>query len=232
MTAICLLNQSKTDLGVHLDDLAAALQFQNTRDVVPAWGCPVTFSTAASDGTTPAGAYVMRFTDAKPPEAGAEGDHDVDANGNPVLNIWVTAILQAGDSVSVTASHEAIEEPADPFCVLCAQDEHSGWFWPIEPCDAVETETYKVNGVDVSNFVLPAYFRRPAPHERVDRFDFMGLLKSPFTIAGGGYSSVWKRNRWATVWGPDQARAMERHANLPKARKRRRQSIVLAGGDE
>lgn len=227
MSTICLLNESKTDLGVHLDDLCEALQLQNSRDVAPIYGCTQSVTTADANGRRPAGSIIMRFTDDKPPEDGAEGDHEVDDQGNPIINIWVPAILEAGDLVSVTASHEAIEYGVDPFCCTCAQDEKTGWFWPIEPCDAVETETYLVNGVLVSNFVLPPYFRRPAAHETPQKFDFLGKLTAPFTVAGGGYSSVWKKNRWSTIWGPDEQRAMARHAVLPKSRKRRRHRVLL-----
>lgn len=227
MTTICLLNQSKTDLGVHLDDLCVALQTQNTRDVYPRWQYQATFVTAAASGAVPLGCIVARFTDDDPPEAGAEGDHEVDAQGNPVINIWVPAILKAGDLVSVAASHEAIECLADSRCSFCAQDEKTGWFWPLEPCDAVETETYKIGQIDVSNFVFPDYFRRPAKGEAARQLDQMGIVKQPFTVMGGGYSSVWKRRGWDTIWGQDERRARARHAILPKTRKKRRERIQL-----
>ena len=57
-------------------------------------------------------------------------------------------------------------------------------------CDAVQDEKYKVDGVWVSNFVLPLYFTRDA--EEGGRNDFLGrlykkkTLKS-FSINPGGY---------------------------------------------
>lgn len=227
MTTICLLNKSQTDLGNHLDDIVKALQTQNTRDVVPAYSTPVTFVTASIGGSAPDGAVIMLFTDAAPPDAGAEGDHEVDDLGRPLINIWVPAVLKAGDLVSVTASHEAIEEPADEDCSTCIQDARTGWFWPKEPCDAVETLTYECEGVQVSNFVLPAYFSRAKAKQPGAKLDFMEKVKAPFTVLGGGYSSVWRRNRWDTVWGEDESRARWRHSILPKRRKRRREAIDL-----
>lgn len=224
---ICLQNRSKTDLGVHLDDLCSALQKQNTEHVTKYWNCPVTFVVAAIGGAVPTGSVVMQFTDDDPPEPGAEGDHEVDSQGNPVINIWVPATLKAGDLISVTASHESIEDPADPSCTLCAQDSKTGWFWPIEPCDAVETESYEIDGVKVSNFVFPDYFRRPENGEPAKPLDWLEIVKQPFTVMGGGYSSVWKKRGWSTVWGPDEQRAMRRHALLPKVRKKRRERIQL-----
>jgi hypothetical protein len=42
------------------------------------------------------------------------------------------------------------------------------WF---EMCDAVQSETYVIDGQSVSNFVLPLYFT--ASHERGSRNDFL-----------------------------------------------------------
>ena len=57
-------------------------------------------------------------------------------------------------------------------------------------CDAVQDEKYKVDGVWVSNFVLPLYFTRDA--EEGGRNDFLGRLYKKkalrsFNINPGGY---------------------------------------------
>jgi hypothetical protein len=64
------------------------------------------------------------------------------------------------------------------------------WF---EMCDAVQAETYKVDGVEVSNFVLPLYFTGTRDTDEVGaRNDFLGrvykkqTLRS-FGINPGGY---------------------------------------------
>jgi len=59
-----------------------------------------------------------------------------------------------------------------------------------EMCDAVQDESYKVDGVAVSNFLLPLYFTRDA--EKGGRNDFLGTavkgktLRS-FGVNPGGY---------------------------------------------
>jgi len=58
-------------------------------------------------------------------------------------------------------------------------------------CDAVQDESYKVDGIDVSNFLLPLYFTRD--DERGGRNDFLGRLGNDgkplgsFGINEGGY---------------------------------------------
>jgi hypothetical protein len=61
------------------------------------------------------------------------------------------------------------------------------WF---EMCDAVQSETYVVDGQTVSNFVLPLYFT--ASHERGSRNDFLGTVTDgktlrSFGVNPGGY---------------------------------------------
>jgi hypothetical protein len=55
------------------------------------------------------------------------------------------------------------------------------WF---EMCDAVQNETYMVDGVAVSNFVLPLYF---TPEEQEGgRNDFLGISHDGKTLASFG----------------------------------------------
>lgn len=57
-------------------------------------------------------------------------------------------------------------------------------------CDAVQAETYKVQGVEVSNFVLPLYFT--GGEELGGRNDFLGRIHNgktlqSFAVNPGGY---------------------------------------------
>src|SRR5688572_2858427 len=59
-----------------------------------------------------------------------------------------------------------------------------------EMCDAVQSETYKVDGIEVSNFVLPLYFT--VSDEKGGRNDFMnrkynGATLKSFGVNPGGY---------------------------------------------
>ncbi|UUZ68691.1 hypothetical protein LP416_01745 [Polaromonas sp. P2-4] len=95
----------------------------------------------------------------------------------------------------MTLSHEALELIGDPMVNLLVQGPHPAepaatvfhWF---EMCDAVQSETYQIDGVEVSNFVLPLYFT--GGDEPGSRNDFLGkphtgkTLRS-FGVNPGGY---------------------------------------------
>lgn len=55
----------------------------------------------------------------------------------------------------------------------------------VHNCDAVESDSYLVDGVAVSNFVLQAFFDAHA--ETGSKFDFLGKLRAPFSMSRGGY---------------------------------------------
>lgn len=92
-------------------------------------------------------------------------------------------------SISAVLSHEVLEAIVDPACALWADgppsDKVGGAEYALEVCDPVEDDVYDVAGVDVSDFVLPAWFR---PHAPADRLDHLGLLREPFELRPGGYA--------------------------------------------
>jgi hypothetical protein len=80
------------------------------------------------------------------------------------------------------------------------------WF---EMCDAVQDENYVIDGVRVSNFVLPLYFT--SSEERGGRNDFLGsgTLHS-FSVNPGGYIGFYDPRRGRTGNYASNARAKER----------------------
>jgi hypothetical protein len=93
---------------------------------------------------------------------------------------------------TVTLSHEAMELIADPEANLLVQGPHPRypkqshrkvyhWF---EMCDAVQGESYDIDGIAVSNFVLPLYFTSSA--ERGGRNDFLGTVTNGKTLRSFG----------------------------------------------
>jgi hypothetical protein len=53
-------------------------------------------------------------------------------------------------------------------------------------CDAVEEDTFMVDGLEMSNFVYPTWFE-PFEHPRGTKYDHLGLLTKPFSMTKGGY---------------------------------------------
>jgi thermitase len=117
----------------------------------------------------------------------------------PFGAVFVDVCAELREPWSVALSHEALELLVDPDVNLLCKGPHpdpaqSGrmvFHW-LELCDAVQAEHYALDGVDVSNFVLPAYYSGAAP-EQVVPCDFLmagrseaGALR-PFGVKEGGY---------------------------------------------
>lgn len=121
----------------------------------------------------------------KPDVAGALGYHDETAGGQPLMKVFPLLDQQDGVPWSSTASHEIAETLADPNVARCAVS-WDGRVWAYEVGDSVESTSYEIDGVQVSNFVLPPYFE-PVKSLRGLKLDWMGLLSRPLQILPGGY---------------------------------------------
>lgn len=156
---------------------------------------------------------------------GALGDHSVDDTGWPVAEVGVEDTLSQGVSVlgpngvGSVVSHEVLETWGDEFINKWC-DAPDGTQWSYELCDAVENDSYLLNGVWVSNFVLPMFFDQYA-HDGAAKFDYMGKLTAPFTLSPGGYSVVKKAD--GTI---DQVFGAQ-VSDEKKARIRKRRRVLL-----
>src|SRR5258708_4321427 len=125
----------------------------------------------------------------------ADGYHDRHFSGIPYGVVFLELSKKLNEDWTVTLSHEALELTGDPENNLLVQGPHPSkpgkkvfhWF---EMCDAVQDETYEIDHIPVSNFVLPLYFT--GSDERGGRNDFLGTrtgrktLRS-FGVNPGGY---------------------------------------------
>ena len=137
------------------------------------------------DGLVPAGAWPIYILD-DPDVAGALGYHDVDPQGRPYGRVFVKPSEDNGISVSSVLSHEVIEAFVDPWANLWADGVH-GSSIAFEACDPVESSSYKINGVEVSNFVTRDWFD---PQSSSGRYDWLKHLAAPMTLEAGGYEIV------------------------------------------
>lgn len=126
------------------------------------------------------------------------GAHDADFRGVPAGVVYLDVSRGLKEDWTVSLSHEALEMIGDPQINLVVQGPHPEegdrdvfhWF---EMCDAVQAQTYPIDGIDVSDFVLPLYFTPSA--EPGSRNNFMGALARgrtlfqlpSFGVAPGGY---------------------------------------------
>ena len=130
-----------------------------------------------------------------PKKTDVDGFHSQNFAGIPYGFVYLDVSKKLKEDWTVTLSHEALELLADPELNLLVQGPHPKepdrqvfhWF---EMCDAVQNETYVVDGVRVSNFVLPLYFT--SSDERGGRNDFLGTVNrgktlQSFGVNPGGY---------------------------------------------
>jgi hypothetical protein len=126
------------------------------------------------------------------------GYHDQNARGVPFGFVFTEISQRLGESWSVTLSHEALELLGDANVNKLAagpdpRDPRNParyvlhWF---EMCDAVQAESYEIDTVPVSNFVLPLYFT--IGEQEAGRNDFLsrtynGRTLQSFGLNPGGY---------------------------------------------
>jgi hypothetical protein len=210
---ISVFNLSGGAIGdLRLQTVIRAINVQIERDFEPYWGFGATLrleghtvrSGAKRQHYEPLdmrGDGILYVVDRFDPDLA--GEHDRDFRGVPGGVVYLDMSHGLGEDWSTTLSHEALEMIADPQINLVVQgpdpkDRRRQVFHWYEMCDAVQAQTYEIDGVAVSDFVLPLYFT-PDP-EPGGRNNFMGgdfaggrlngqtpLPLHSFGVAEGGY---------------------------------------------
>jgi len=131
------------------------------------------------------------------------GYHRNNNRGIPYGFVFKELSDETGEDWTITLSHEALEMTADPENNLFVRGPHptmpdvTVFHW-YEMCDAVQGEWYEIDGIKLSNFVLPLYFT--GSDELGGRNDFLsrkydesghrapdGQTLKSFGINPGGY---------------------------------------------
>lgn len=183
-----------------------AINRQIHEDFAPHWGMSATLRLEGRSVEEPdkvgvpdmrgdAVLYIWDNADVKD----AIGYHLNNNRGIPYGFVFLEVARQLGDqNGTVTLSHEALEMIADPQANLLVLGPHPTdsrfvFHW-YEMCDAVQAETYEIDEIRVSNFVLPLYFTGTRDIDEVGaRNDFLGTLTdgtttlTSFGINPGGY---------------------------------------------
>lgn len=163
--------------------VAAAIQKQVVRDFAPLWGVTGTVAAFANLKDVP-GDYLPVTIKDKLDDPDAGGYHS-DENGQPF------SVVLYDKGWTVSASHEVLEMLADPYGNRMV----SGWAagervnFLVEACDPCESDdcTYTVNGIKVSDFVVPQYFD-PIKVPGL-RYCYSGRLDGPRELHRDGYLS-------------------------------------------
>lgn len=182
--------------------VAAALQKQVTRDFSPAWSLAATVSAFADPTKIPTGYWPVTIQD-KLDDPDAAGYH-TDENNQPY------SLVEYDQDWSVTASHETLEMLGDPMgntlvaATIPAADmpKIRGLSARVrilrELCDPCEMATYPVNGVTLSDFLMPSWYLPLGTTGR--NFSFQNTIPHPLSISKGGYYSyLASNNHWYQV---------------------------------
>jgi hypothetical protein len=187
---VAIVNQSTACTDEEVASITAALQKQVDDDVRSTWGYAAHLVPVPKGGKPPANAWVLAILDDSD-QAGALGYHDLTPNGlQPVGKVFAATDKRYGAEVSVTASHELLEMLGDADINESALDPKTGRLYAKELSDAVEADAlgYEIDGVLVSDFVLPDYFS-PQFAGKGKLLSFKGHVTEPFSLAKGGYLS-------------------------------------------
>lgn len=207
---IVVRNESTVVSDADVRRTLRALQKQINRDFAPAWGLRAKL--AFGPPRDRAMQVVIRDVS---DEAGDLGYHFL--QGYPVTYVFAKDDIEQYGEYSSTLSHELLEMIADPGVNLYADGfyrvrhgvkRHA--MIPYEVCDAVENLLYKIDGVHVSDFLLPEWFE-PEHKGRSLTMDFLGHVRRPFELAPKGYTDAIVGKRYMTIWHHAARRGKQRH---------------------
>lgn len=190
---IAVINKSSTVKDVDISRVVSALQKQVNRDFVPAWGIGCDLTIYPRNSTPPPTAWQLIILDDSD-QADNLGYHQVTASGLPLGKVFART---AQASWTVTASHELLEMLADPGINRYALsfepvNNDLNWvlFYAYEVCDPchLDSDGYMIDGVQVSDFVFPAWFQSGLPVGT--RYDFQNKITQAFQLLPQGVIQV------------------------------------------
>jgi hypothetical protein len=217
--AIAIANESKSVEDRDVRRAIPALQKQIDRDFTPAWGLPgeLVF------GKGPSRSMKVILRDVSD-EAGDLGYHFL--NGYPVTYVFVKDDIAEYGEFTSTLSHELLEMLADPGVNLYADGfvrkkggKKQKAFIPYEVCDAVQENLYSIDGVRLSDFLLPEWFE-PEHKGTSLKMDHLGVVRRPFELAPGGYTDAVVGQSLRTYYGSSARRKKVRHRKLAREKVR------------
>lgn len=198
-----------------------ALQVQVDRDFFPLWGWRAKLVLDPPRIPRRAMRIIVQGKD----EGGDYGYHVIE--GVPVTYVFT---IDPDDKpikgYPVTLSHEVLEMIVDPGVNLYALGFYPKGkkkipaYIPYEVCDAVQENEYSIDGVKVSDFVVPEWFE-PARKRGSQKFSFRDSVRAPFELAPGGYTDAMVGRSLRTIWGEEANRKKRRHRHKARAARLR-----------
>src|ERR1035438_10399326 len=178
-----------------LQETAAAISIQITRDLSPIWDVQATVQHLPSPKKIPVGVWPVFLVAKLPPD---EGGFHLDKKNQPYAEVIGTP---ASAGWTLDASHEIVEMLVDPMGNRLQSsraieisgsgvaDTTGAFEYLVEACDPCEADAYaySINGIAVSDFITPNFYD-PVVNSGT-RYSFGGNIPAPRQVLPGGYIS-------------------------------------------
>lgn len=161
----------------------------------------------------------------------AAGYHEYDADSvMPTGYVFLSIAKETGDSWTAILSHEMLELVLNKHCNYYAIGRHpldgrkkcAVW---LEACDAVQCQTYEIDGIEVSDFLYPHYFT-PFDESGSQNNHCGDRPVDSFGVTEGGYMGYFDfdKKRECTFFADEVG--IQRHSIKKKAGLTRRKEKV------
>jgi len=214
---VAIVNRSEDATDAQVAAMVPALQKQVERDYLPHWGSSARLIFCGMGTPAPSGSWQVVVCDDSD-QGGAWGYLDTTAEGLPLGK----AYWRDG---SLGVSRELLAMLADPLIQTVAflQDAQGAILYAREICDPCSEPHcgYLIDGVAMSDFVLPAWFN-PFLDDKAQT-SFCNQCAGPFRLAPGGYISTWTTT---AGWGQYSAERLRYDQRAAKGSRRERRALA------
>jgi len=180
---VVLIDRSREPASTaRLAQVVRALQTQVDRDLGSVWGARAQIELAGGS-TAPASGWSISIVDDPFAALGIQLDEDAHPR----------AAVRAGEDWTLAVSHVLLEMVAAPEGRRFMEGPDSTHRsqarvrYLVEICDPCEVFSYEIDGIQVSDFVTPDYYRADAAPGTA--FDFLRQVRRPLEVPRGGYLS-------------------------------------------
>jgi hypothetical protein len=178
-----------------IQETAAAIGIQITRDLSPIWDVQATVQYLQSPNKIPPGVWPVFLVAKLPP---GEGGFHLDKRNQPYAEVIASP---DSNDWTIDASHEIVEMLVDPMGNRLqtsraieisgngVADSTGEYDYLVEACDPCEANdyAYTINGIAVSDFITPNFYDPVAASGT--NYSFGGNIKAPRQVLPGGYIS-------------------------------------------
>jgi hypothetical protein len=195
---LTIANISKTIAAADFEEVGEAIIRQVSEHFDPEWNVRATLRMVPYDITAPQtidglqDAILYLGDSSQDPTTGVDGllGYHSKTHGNiPYGFVYLDVCAEYGSAWPTCLSHETLELLADPTAALTvtgpAPAGHTGHvYYDLEVCDPTQGDSYRIDDVEVSNFVCRSYFGLAGGSGQTN---FQQLPLEPFGVRPGGY---------------------------------------------